>query len=77
MLEYLDILPGSLSVLGLMNDQENHVQLLIDEDILKNDYIGVHPCDNTSTLKIRIEDIIEVFLPYVKHNYQIVHLLGE
>ena len=77
MLEYLDILPGSLSVLGLMNDKENHVQLLIDEDILKKDYIGVHPCDNTSTLKIRIEDIIEVFLPYVKHNYQIVHLLGE
>ena len=46
--QYLDITPGSLSVLGLMNDSENNVQLLIDEDILSAELIGCHPCVNTS-----------------------------
>ena len=55
--EFLDITPGSLSVLGLLNDREQRVQLLIDEDILKDPYIGCHPCINTSSLKIRTQDI--------------------
>ena len=41
--KFLDITPGSVSVLGLMNDTENHVQLLIDEDVLKGEFIGCHP----------------------------------
>ena len=41
--KYLDITPGSVSVLGLMNDKEHHVQLLIDEDLLKEPYIAVIP----------------------------------
>ncbi len=49
--KFLDITPGSVSILGLMNDKENHVQLLIDEDLLKEPYIGCHPCINTSSLK--------------------------
>ena len=51
--EYLDITPGSVSVMGLMNDVENHVQLVIDEDVLKGEYVGCHPCINTSSLRVR------------------------
>ena len=60
---FLDITPGSLSVLGLMNDKENHVELLIDEDVLKGEYIGCHPCINTSSLRLRTEDLMERILP--------------
>ena len=72
--EYLDITPGSVSVLGLMNDHENHVQLLVDEDLLKAEYFGCHPCINTSSLKLRTKDVFETFLPAVHHDYRIVRL---
>ncbi len=75
--KFLDITPGSLSVLGLMNDRDCTVQLLIDEDTLSGEYVGVHPCINTSTLKLRIRDLTDVFLPAVKHNYKKVKLVGE
>lgn len=75
--KYLDIHPGAVSVMGLMNDAEREVTLLIDEDVLKDEYIGCHPCVNTSSLRIKTEDIIKIFLPAVKHSYQTVHLTGE
>ena len=65
--EYLDITPGSLSVLGLMNDKDNKVQLLIDEDIFTSDLIGVHPCVNTSSLAISVKDLREKIIPAMKH----------
>ena len=65
--KFLDITPGSVSVLGLMNDKENHVQLLIDEDLLKEPYIGCHPCINTSSLKIDMKDMMEKIIPAMKH----------
>ena len=77
MLRYLDIEPGSVSVMGLMNDKDHAVQLLIDEDVLKDEFIGCHPCVNTSSLKIRTEDVIKKFLPAVGHDYKTVHLVGE
>ena len=58
--EYLDITPGSLSVLGLMNDKNMQVQLIIDAPVLENEHIGVHPCINTSSLKLKTEDLIWV-----------------
>ena len=72
--KYLDITPGSVSVLGLMNDTENKVQLIIDEDILKMDYVGCHPCINTSSLKIRTKDLLEVVLPAITHTPMFVKL---
>ena len=73
--EFLDITPGSVSVLGLMNDKDHRVRLLIDEDVIQNhQYIGCHPCINTASLKIKTSDILERFLPYVGHPYTIVHL---
>lgn len=75
--ELLDITPGSVSVMGLMNDKNNKVQLLIDEDLLKQPYLGCHPCINTSSLRIKTEDILNVFLPAVHHQAKYVKLLGE
>ena len=65
--KFLDITPGSVSILGLMNDKENHVQLLIDEDLLTEPYIGCHPCINTSSLKIAMKDMMEKNIPAMKH----------
>ncbi len=77
MLKYLDIEPGSVSIMGLMNDKGHAVKLLIDEDVLEGEFIGCHPCVCTSSLKIRTEDIIKKFLPATGHEYQTVHLVGE
>ena len=72
--EYLDITPGSLSVLGLMNDKENKVQLLIDEDVLSSELIGCHPCVNTSSLSITVKDLKEKIIPALSHEPIIVKL---
>ena len=71
---FLDITPGSLSVLGLMNDHDHRVELLIDEDVLKDDYIGVHPCINTSSLRIRTADLLERIIPAMGHEPRMVSL---
>lgn len=72
--KFLDITPGSVSVMGLMNDMENRVQLLIDEDVAKGEYIGCHPCINTSSLRIRTEDMMEKIIPAMKHEPRFVKL---
>ena len=72
--QFLDITPGSVSVMGLMNDKEKRVQLLIDEDILKGEYIGCHPCINTSSLRIKTKDMAEKIIPAMKHEPIIVKL---
>lgn len=71
---FLDITPGSLSVLGLMNDKENRVRLLIDKDVLTGEYIGVHPCVNTASLKIKTADLIEKIIPAMGHEPTFVEL---
>ena len=75
--KYLDILPGSVSVMGLMNDREKRVQLLVDEDVLKEEYFGCHPAVNTSSLKLLTKDVFDVFLPAVGHEPWIVRLEGK
>ena len=72
--KYLDITPGSVSVMGLMNDTENHVQLLVDEDLLKGEYFGCHPCINTSSLKMKTADVLGPFLKAVHHDMITVKL---
>ena len=72
--EFLDITPGSLSVLGLMNDKENRVRLLIDEDVLKGEYIGCHPCINTSSLRLKTADLTDKIIPALGHVPRIVTL---
>lgn len=72
--QFLDITPGSVSVLGLMNDREGRVKLLVDEDILQEEYMGCHPCINTSSLRIRTKDLMERIIPAMNHDPRIVHL---
>lgn len=73
----LDIKPGAVSVLGLMNDKTCEVRLLVDEDLLPSEYFGAHPCVNTSSLKFKTSDLFEKILPAVKHDKTIVKLSGE
>ena len=72
--QYLDITPGSLSVLGLMNDHENRVQLLMDKDILEGEYFGCHHCINTSSLRLKTADLIERIIPAMHHEPIFVEL---
>ena len=72
--EFLDITPGSVSMLGLMNDRDKVVQLVIDNDLLKNEYIGMHPCINTSSVKISTKDILEKIIPALNHKPVFVDL---
>lgn len=72
--QYLDITPGSVSVMGLMNDKEKKVRLLIDEDILKDEYFACHPCINTSSLRFRTSDLMEKVIPAMEHEPTIVTL---
>lgn len=72
--ELLNIMPGSLSIMGLMFDKEHKVKLVIDKDVLANEYFGCHPCVNTASLKIKTSDIINVFLPHTGHEPVIVEL---
>ena len=72
--EFLDITPGSVSVLGLMNDKDNRVQLLIHEDVLKGEYVGCHPCINTSSLRLKTADLMEKVIPAMGHEPRLVTL---
>ncbi|MDO4343371.1 MAG: prolyl-tRNA synthetase associated domain-containing protein [Eubacteriales bacterium] len=72
--EYLNITPGSVSIMGLMNDTKNRVRLLIDEEVFQEEYLGFHPCINTSSIKAKATDIWEKFLPAVHHDYTLVRL---
>ena len=74
--KYLDITPGSVSVMGLMNDKEKAVNLLIDRDLLNYEYIGFHPCINTSSVKAKTDDILNKFLTYIGRTYTLVELSG-
>ena len=72
--EFLHISPGSVSIMGLMNDTKNRVQLLVDKPVIESEDLGCHPCVNTSSLKMRTRDVFEKFLPAVHHEPIIVDL---
>ncbi len=75
--KYLDIKPGAVSIMGLMNDKDNVVQLLVDEDVMKEEYLGCHPCVSTSSLKIKTADVFGPYLKAVGHDMIKVKLTGE
>ena len=77
MLEYLDITPGSVSLLGLMNDYDFKVQLLMDKDLLQDEYLGCHPCINTSSLRIKMKDVFEKIIPALHHEPICVEVYDE
>ena len=75
--QFLDITPGSLSVLGLMNDHEKKVQLLIDREVLEEEFFGCHPCMNTASLKFSVNDLLEKIIPAMGHEPTLVDLPRE
>lgn len=77
MLEYLDITPGSVSLLGLMNDHDLKVQLLMDKDLLQDEYLGCHPCINTSSLRIKMKDVFEKIILSLHHEPIFVEVYDE
>lgn len=74
---FLQTTPGSVSVMGLMNDKDNQVQLLMDRDVLGGEWFGCHPCMNTSSIRLKLSDLLERFLPAVHHEPIFVELSAE
>ena len=74
--QFLDLRPGSVSVLGLMNDAGHRVQLVIDEDVLKEETFGCHPCENTSSIRFATRDLTEKILPALNARPVVVRLTG-
>lgn len=72
--QFMDLTPGSVTVLGLMNDKENRVRLLIDKDVLDSGFFGCHPCMNTSSILLRTRDLVDKILPAMGHPYTVVDL---
>lgn len=77
MVDLLGIHPGAVSPMGLMNDKDHKVLLVIDKDLLDSEYFGCHPCVNTATIRLRIQDLLEKFVPASGHEYQEVTLKAE
>jgi len=77
MLEYLDIEPGAVSLMGLMNDKNHKIRLVVDEDILKEEYLGCHPCVNTSSMKLKTQDAFGKYIRATGHDMTVVKLIGE
>lgn len=74
--ELLNLTPGSVSIMGLMYDSEHKVRLLIDRELLENEYICFHPCINTSSVKAKTKDIFDIFLKYTGHTPTFVEISG-
>ena len=73
MLKYLDTIGGSISPFGLINDQENHTTLFIDENMQKADRVSFHPNDNTMTLVLSFDDF-KKYLNWVGNDFQFLKL---
>jgi len=72
--ELLGVTPGSASILALMNDKDNAVQLLLDRELYAKEYFGCHPCRNTGSLRMTTSDVLNIFLPHVHHKAILVDL---
>ena len=72
--ELLHCHPGSATVLGLANDTEHRVQLLLDREVYDSPYMSCHPCICTSTLKLKTSDVLTRLLPHTGHTPIVVDL---
>ena len=65
--KYLGVTPGSATILGLMNDSDNQVQLIIDREVTAQEEFGCHPCIHTSSLKLKTSDVLDKLIPALGH----------
>lgn len=57
----MKLIPGAVTPLGILNDEERIVHFYLDEEFLEEpSLIGVHPNDNTATVWLKTEDLIEI-----------------
>ena len=75
--EVLGCTPGSSSIFGLIHDKEDLVELFVDKDLMKEEYLCAHPCHNIATLKVKTSDLFGKFLKSTKHYKTEVQLKGE
>ncbi len=71
--KYLGLEPGSVSPFGLINDNDNHVHLFIDEKLKESDRLAFHPNINTATVVISKADLLR-FLDYSGNSYEFIKL---
>lgn len=64
LMKYLNLKPGAVTPLAVVNDENSAVEVFFDEELKKEKVLGVHPCVNTSTILISQENLEK----YVKAN---------
>lgn len=72
--ELLGTAPGSATVMGLVNDIDDYVQLIIDKEVADEEWYGCNPGINTSHIKIKTSDLINKFVPHTKHRAKVIAL---
>lgn len=73
LIEKMNLMPGTVSIFGLLNNKEHDIKVYIDKDILNKKRITFHPNVNTSTIFISIDDMFK-FLNEIGYDYKIVDL---
>lgn len=58
LLNILNLTPGSVTPIGLLNDKDLKVKFYIDKELIDMNMIGVHPNDNTATIWLKTSDLI-------------------
>ena len=65
--EVLGLTPGAVTPLGLLNDPEGRVQLIIDESLQDEELFAMHPCVNTVTIRMSNQDFMNTVIPAMGH----------
>lgn len=75
--QYLHIHPGAVSPMGLIHDKAHKVRLIIDEDLKECTTYACHPCVNTSSIVMTLNDLLEKVIPATGHDHTWVALKPE
>lgn len=70
---YLDLTKGSVSPLGVLNNTDSSVKIIFDEDLMKKDFIGVHPNENTATVFLKFDDLKNIIENH-GNQFQIINI---
>lgn len=71
--EYLGLSRGSVTPLGLFNDENHEVEVLLDCDLVGRRHIGIHPCDNTATVWLSFDSLKKI-IEHCGNNFRFVKL---
>ena len=67
MQKLMHLSPGAASPMGLLFESARDVRLVIDRDVVQAEYLGCHPCVNTASIRLKMQDFLNVFLPAAGH----------